>query len=382
MDIFLQTRTAFDKNLDIIIDLKSTVIDYMDTRFFLDLVSIIPVDYVLLIFGANQQVIAFSRALRLIKMYKYADYIRTWRKHSNVKIALFTMFLMFILFIIISHLMGCAFFYVGRHEYGHSRRYDGQTMFANTLDRDFLNLQPVVEMSILEQYVHFVYLAACHMGAVMYGDMIPLTISEQMVAFCVMFVARIYLAFLYAEAAAYLSSVHSAYSNHIRVRTTVIKYLELHHLPLEMKKRVYKYHEILWNNFKGINENEILSNLPSSIQKQIKFSLFSDLIKNVTLFPKDDKAAISALISRLNLQLISEGEYVIRDGEIADSMYFILRGTVNVIKNGVVLATLEQGANFGEMALAAQKPTIRTASALCVTHVSVGSLSIINFNII
>jgi hypothetical protein len=36
------------------------------------------------------------------------------------------------------------------------------------------------------------------------------------------------------------------------------------------------------------------------------------------LFPKDDKAAISALISRLELQLISEGEYVMRDGEIAD----------------------------------------------------------------
>lgn len=131
-----------------------------------------------------------------------------------------------------------------------------------------------------------------------------------------------------------------------------------------MKKRVYKYHEILWNNFKGINENEILNDLPESIRKQIKFSLFNDLIKNVTLFPKDDKAAISALISRLELQLISEGEYVIRDGEIANCMYFILRGSVNVIKNGVILATLEQGSHFGEMALAERKPTTRKASAL------------------
>ena len=274
------------------------------------------------------------------------------------------------------------YFYIGRHEVGHTRRYDGQTLFGNTIDRDFLTLEPVTEMPIIEQYVHYVYLSACTMGAVMYGDLIPLTISEQMFTFGAMFVARIFLAFLYAEAAAYLSSVHSAYSNHVRVRTTVIKYLELHNLPIQMKRRVYKYHEILWNNFKGINMNEILNNLPSSIQKQIKFSLFSDLIKNVTLFPKDDKAAISALISRLNLQLISEGEYVIRDGEIADSMYFILRGSVNVIKNKVILATLEQGANFGEMALAARRPTIRTASALCITHVSVGSLSITNFNII
>ena len=100
------------------------------------------------------------------------------------------------------------------------------------------------------------------------------------------------------------------------------------------------------------------------------------------MLPKDDKAAISALISRLNLQLISEGEYVIRDGEIANCKYFILRSSVNVIKNDVILATLEQGANFGEMTLAARRPTIRTASALWVTHVSVGSLWITSFDII
>jgi CRP-like cAMP-binding protein len=106
------------------------------------------------------------------------------------------------------------------------------------------------------------------------------------------------------------------------------------------------------------------------------------LIENVTIFPKEEKAALSALIYRLDLQLIPKGEYVIQEGEMADSMYFILRGKVSVIKDDVVLATLEQGSNFGEMALAERKPSIRTASALCLTPVSVGSLSITDFNII
>jgi hypothetical protein len=96
------------------------------------------------------------------------------------------------------------------------------------------------------------------MGAVMYGDMIPLALSEQIFTFGAMFTARIYLAFLYAEAAGYLSSVHLAYSNHIRIRSTIIKYLEIHNFPIDMKRRVNKYHKILWDNFKGINESEIL----------------------------------------------------------------------------------------------------------------------------
>ncbi|CAI2367549.1 unnamed protein product [Moneuplotes crassus] len=381
-DIFITMKTALNKKFEISVDLKEIAIDYMDTRIFFDILAVFPLDYILMIFGVNQQTVAWVRILRILKLYKPFDYIKIWRKHSNVKIALFTLFLLSILFVIISHLMGCIYFYIGRHEDGGENRYDGQSLFKNTLDRDFLILQPVVEMSIFEQYVHFFYLSACTMGAVMYGDMIPLTPLEQIFTFGAMFTARIYLAFLYAEAAAYLSSVNSAYSSRLKVKSTIGKNPELNALSFDMKKRVYNYHEILGNNFKGVTESQVLNDLPESIEKQIKDNLFKDLIRNITLFPKDDTSAIAALIWRLDLHLLSNGEYVIKDGEIADCMYFIIRGKVEVIKSGVTLAVLEQGAHFGEMALAEGKPTTRAASARCITSCSVGSLSIKNFNIL
>jgi len=52
------------------------------------------------------------------------------------------------------------------------------------------------------------------MGAVMYGDIIPFALSEQMFTFIAMFSARIYLAFLFAEAASYLGSLHMSKSTH------------------------------------------------------------------------------------------------------------------------------------------------------------------------
>ena len=103
LDIFFTSKTALNKRFEITIDLKEVLIDYMDTRFFVDILSIMPVDYFLLLFGVEQQTIAFVRALRLLKLYKPFDYIKIWRKHSNVKIALFTLFLLSILFIVISH---------------------------------------------------------------------------------------------------------------------------------------------------------------------------------------------------------------------------------------------------------------------------------------
>lgn len=45
VDMYFTARTGFNKNLEVTIDIKEVVIDYMDTRFFLDLISIFPVDY-------------------------------------------------------------------------------------------------------------------------------------------------------------------------------------------------------------------------------------------------------------------------------------------------------------------------------------------------
>ena len=131
-----------------------------------------------------------------------------------------------------------------------------------------------------------------------------------------------------------------------------------------------------------MNEDEIMGDLPESITKQIKLFVFSGFTEKLTIFPKEDKAAITSLLTRLKINLVPEGEYIIREREIRDCIYFIIRGSVLIVSGGIILATLEQGAIFGEMAIAEKIPTVRNASAFCITPVWVGSLSIDDFKII
>lgn len=71
-------------------------------------------------------------------------------------------------------------------------------------------------MSKIELYIQFIYLSSCTMGAVMYGDIIPFAMSEQLFDFIAMFTCRVFLAFLFAEAASYLSSIHKSASEHTK----------------------------------------------------------------------------------------------------------------------------------------------------------------------
>lgn len=138
--------------------------------------------------------------------------------------------------------MGCFYYLVGRVEYKRQPRYDGQTMFEDINNREFVNNMPLyLDQTIGERYVHLVYLSACTMGACIYGDIIPLALYEQLYTFVTMFTARIFLAFLYAEAASYLIRIHSSYSTHLKKLHNMKKWMRYHKISGPIIARVAKY---------------------------------------------------------------------------------------------------------------------------------------------
>lgn len=79
------------------------------------------------------------------------------------------------------------------------------------------------------------------MGACIYGDIIPLALYEQLYTFVTMFTARIFLAFLYAEAASYLIRIHSSYSTHLKKLHNMKKWMRYHKISHTIIARVARY---------------------------------------------------------------------------------------------------------------------------------------------
>lgn len=76
------------------------------------------------------------------------------------------------------------------------------------------------------------------------------------------------------------------------------------------------------------------------------------MVESVKIFPKDDIGALSSLVKRLRLVLYPKGEYVIKTGEIATDMYFIVNGMVCIyVGANIKVAELGKGKYFGEIAL-------------------------------
>jgi CRP-like cAMP-binding protein len=103
-----------------------------------------------------------------------------------------------------------------------------------------------------------------------------------------------------------------------------------------------------------------------------------DALPPIPLFSDLPKSAFIELTERMTLHQATAGEILIAEGEYASSMFIVIQGQVKVVReleggNELVLAELEDGAFFGEMALLSDAP--RTASVIAVTDTMLFEIS-------
>lgn len=102
-----------------------------------------------------------------------------------------------------------------------------------------------------------------------------------------------------------------------------------------------------------------------------------EILPRIPLFSLLPEAAFAPVLRKMRLARFADGERIVHEGQTGESFFMLADGVVGVYKRvdgaDTLLAHLEQGAVFGEMALVARTP--RTATVKAVGEVAVLVLS-------
>ncbi|MBA0853856.1 hypothetical protein Goshw_022921 [Gossypium schwendimanii] len=97
-------------------------------------------------------------------------------------------------------------------------------------------------------------------------------------------------------------------------------------LPENLREQIRRYEQYKWQETRGVDEENLLCNLPKDLRRDIKRHLCLALLMRVPMFEKMDEQLLDAMCDRLKPVLYTEESYIVREGDPVGEMLFIMRG--------------------------------------------------------
>ena len=93
------------------------------------------------------------------------------------------------------------------------------------------------------------------------------------------------------------------------------------------------------------------------------------VLRQCSLFNGLDDEQIESILPLIEEEAFEPGTDIIIEGKKSDKLRVVLKGRVAVVKNGIILVELDEGAVFGEMEVLDVGPVEATVKALASTKV-------------
>jgi hypothetical protein len=315
--------------------------------FTIDVLAAIPFE-LFTIFAATTPVMGILRLLKMLKVLRIVSFRSAWAYRINSSPVIVRLSFFFYFLALCTHWISCLWF---------ALRVPLNGISAAGLQLDMAN-----------EYVKALYWSVTTITTIGYGDITP-DKSKNIEMIFTMFVQLLgagAYGYIIGNIANMLTNIDMAKARHQERVDRMNSFMKSKKIPQKLQEQVYQYYNYLWETRKGYNDETILSELPESFKFEFAMLLNRSIIEKVPLFKGADPILVREVIFKLKPCIYIPGDTICAYGEIGDKMYFINKGTVEVVSQDgkQIYATLKEGDFFGEIALLLKQPRNATIRAV------------------
>ena len=232
----------------------------------------------------------------------------------------------------------------------------------------------------IDQYIRSLYWAITTVATIGYGDYYPNHDDNSQLIFTMVvqvFGVGMY-GYIIGNVSGLIANLDVARATFLKKIETVSAYLNAKRIPKDLQEKILNYYYYLWDKKKNVSDENPLSDLPASLNLEVMLYLNRDMLRKVDLFKNSQELFVREAIQMLTPLIYLPEDFIIRQGEYGDCMYFLSSGEVEVIVDDRRVATLGPGSTFGETALLVGEK--RNASIYSITHCEVFRLAKSDFD--
>ncbi|XP_074802720.1 voltage-gated inwardly rectifying potassium channel KCNH2 isoform X2 [Natator depressus] len=365
IDILINFRTTYvNSNEEVVSHPARIAIHYFKGWFLIDMVAAIPFD--LLIFGSGSGSEETTTLIGLLKTARLLRLVRVARKldrYSEYGAAV--LFLLMCTFALIAHWLACIWYAIGNME----RQSIGWLHSLGDQIRKPLNESaPLQGPSIKDKYVTALYFTFSSLTSVGFGNVSPNTNSEKIFSICVMLIGSLMYASIFGNVSAIIQRLYSGTARYHTQMLRVREFIRFHQIPNPLRQRLEEYFQHAWSYTNGIDMNAVLKGFPECLQADICLHLNRSLLQSCRPFQGASKGCLRALAMKFKTTHAPPGDTLVHAGDVLTALYFISRGSIEILRRDMVVAILGKNDIFGEPLNLYARPGKSNADVRALTY--------------
>uniref|UniRef100_A0A3Q1J9F2 Voltage-gated delayed rectifier potassium channel KCNH4 n=1 Tax=Anabas testudineus TaxID=64144 RepID=A0A3Q1J9F2_ANATE len=429
LDILLNFRTTFvSTSGQVVYDARSICVHYVTTWLFVDLIAALPFD---LLYAFNVSVYFGVHLLKTVRLLRLLRLLQKLERYSQYSAVVLT--LLMSMFALLAHWMACVWYFIGRREIESPGSWDIgwlhelakrlgtpyflsplTTLVPSTVSSDPANSSQWTTSgsevagqaswnssqyyrnvsggeaasgtgtgsgvlgggpSMRSSYVTSLYFALSSLTSVGFGNVSANTDSEKIFSICTMLIGALMHAVVFGNVTAIIQRMYSRRSLY-HTRTKDLKdFIRVHRLPKTLEQRMLECFQTTWSVNNGIDVSELLKDFPDELRADIAMHLNKELLQ-LPLFESASRGCLRSLSLIIKTSFCAPGEFLIRQGDALQAIYFVCSGSMEVLKDNTVLAILGKGDLIGSDSLTKEQVIKTNANVKALTYCDLQYISL------
>ncbi|XP_033216833.1 potassium voltage-gated channel subfamily H member 2 isoform X2 [Belonocnema kinseyi] len=346
VDILINFRTTFVNSNDEVVSHPGKIaVHYLKGWFIIDLVAAIPFD--LLLFGSDTDetttLIGLLKTARLLRLVRVARKIDRYSEYGAA-----VLLLLMATFALIAHWMACIWYAIGNAERPSLKSKVGWLDILANDTHQFYNHNNTGGPSIKSRYITALYFTFSSLTSVGFGNVAPNTDAEKIFTIIVMLIGSLMYASIFGNVSAIIQRLYSGTARYHTQMLRVREFIRFHQIPNPLRQRLEEYFQHAWTYTNGIDMNSVLKGFPECLQADICLHLNRNLLNNCKAFEGASPGCLRALSLKFKTTHAPPGDTLVHRGDVLTSLYFISRGSIEILKDDIVMAILSKDDIFGE----------------------------------
>lgn len=256
------------------------------------------------------------RLLALVKLIESTAFVSAWRHQLLHRGNAIRLFLFVYWMAVLIHLVACGWY----------------------------ELRTATHIPSEHAYLESVYWAVTTLATIGYGDITPSSPAQMQYAIAVMLLGFVMMGYLVGNIAGVLNKHDPLRAQYTSALDEVSAFAAYHGLPTNLKHQIIDYYWYMWQQGAAFSTSVVLDNLPSGIRSEIMLYLKRDVLSRVPFFKEASETFLREIATVMEPVVVTPGEFVFHIGDPATHMFFVSRGTLDVLDGtGSAIGKLSSG---------------------------------------